>query len=242
MYPNNEGMPIDIDAFPQLEGVLDAVYNPLRTNLVQAAVTKGIKAEGGLYMLVAQAVVAAQWFTGKEYPTDTTDNIYREIMAQKQNIVLTGMPGCGKSTIGKLLAQQTGRELIDTDEMIVKAQGMEISDIFEKYGEKAFRDMETAAVKEASAKNNCIIATGGGAVLREENINALKSNGRIYFIDRPLESLIPTDDRPLARDVEAISRRYNERYSIYCGTADARIEGASTPEQVMLAVKGEHNI
>lgn len=242
MYPNNEGMPIDIDVFPQLEGVLDAVYNPLRTNLVQAALTKGIKAEGGLYMLVAQAVVAAQWFTGKEYPTDTTDNIYREIMAQKQNIVLTGMPGCGKSTIGKLLAQQTGRELIDTDEMIVKAQGMEISDIFEKYGEKAFRDMETAAVKEASAKNNCIIATGGGAVLREENINALKSNGRIYFIDRPLESLIPTDDRPLARDVEAISRRYNERYSIYCGTADARIEGAGTPEQVMLAVKGEHNI
>ena len=242
MYPDNEGMPIDIDKFPKLEAILDAVYNPLRTPLIQKALSKGLRAEGGLYMLVSQAVAAAERFTGKEYPEDTSDKIYTSLLAQKENIVLTGMPGSGKSTIGRLLAQQTGRELIDTDEIIEKNADMKISQIFEQYGEEAFRDMETAAVKEASAKNNCIIATGGGAVLREENINALKSNGRIYFIDRPLGKLIPTEDRPLSRDAEAITQRYNERYGIYCNTADAQIDGASTPEQVMLAVKGEHGI
>jgi shikimate dehydrogenase len=242
MYPDNEGVPIDIDKFPKLEAVLDAVYNPLRTPLIQKALSKGFRAEGGLYMLVSQAVAAAERFTGKEYSKDITDKIYTSLLAQKENIVLTGMPGSGKSTVGRLLAQQTGRELIDTDEIIEKDTGMKISQIFEQYGEEAFRDMETAAVKEASAKNNCIIATGGGAVLRAENINALKSNGRIYFIDRPLEKLIPTEDRPLARDAEAITQRYNERYGIYCNTADAQIDGANTPEQVMLAVKGEHGI
>ena len=242
MYPNNDGMPIDPDMYPQLEGVLDAVYNPLRTRLVQKAQAKGIKAEGGLYMLVAQAVFAAQWFTGKEYPAGTIDKVYNEILAQKENIILTGMPGCGKTTVSRVLAQYTGRQCTDTDAMIVQNAGMEISDIFEKHGETAFRDMETDAVKAASAANGCIIATGGGAVLREQNIDALKSNGRIYFIDRPLDQLIPTDDRPLAKDVEAIKCRYNERYSIYCSTADAKIDGGNTPEQVALAVKGEHGI
>lgn len=242
MYPDNGSIPIDIDRFPELEGVLDAVYNPLRTPLVQKAMSEGLKAEGGLYMLVAQAVAAAGWFTGKSYPDNTSDRIYNELVSQKENIVLTGMPGCGKSTVGNLLAQLTGRSFTDTDELIEKETCMKIPEIFAKYGEEVFRDMETRAVKAASAVNNCIIATGGGAVLRKENIDALKSNGRIYFIDRPPENLIPTEDRPLARDAESIMKRYNERYDIYINTADFVIDGSCDAETVAKAVKGEHGI
>ena len=152
------------------------------------------------------------------------------------------MPASGKTTVGTIIAQQTGRQLVDTDAMIVEEAGMEITEIFAKYGESAFRDMETAAIKKASAINGCIIATGGGAVLRSENTDALKSNGRIYFIDRPVEKLIPTDDRPLAKDIEAIKNRYMERYDIYCSTADARIDGDGEAESVAQAVKGAHGI
>ncbi len=242
MYPDSDKMPIDIDGFPLLEGLLDAVYNPLRTSLVQKALSRGIRAEGGLYMLVAQAVAAARWFTDKAYPKSTADNIFRYIAAEKENIVLTGMPGCGKSTVGKILEKLTGRELIDTDILIEKHTGMKISRIFEKYGEDAFRDMETRAIKEAASENNRIIATGGGAVLREENINALKSNGRIYFIDRPIHMLIPTSDRPLAMDIQSITKRYHERYDIYRNTADCVIDGGCDAESVAKTVKGEHGV
>ena len=242
MYPDNDSMPIDPESFPNLEGLLDAVYNPLRTQLVQKALSIGVKAEGGLYMLVAQAVVAAERFTDKSYPTDIAERIYNELMSLKENIVLTGMPASGKSTVGKLLAQLTGRDFVDTDEIIESDSGMKISDIFAQYGESKFRDMETAAVKQASARNNCIIATGGGAVLREENIKALRSNGRLYFLDRPPELLIPTADRPLAKDMEALEKRYKERYTIYTSTADAVIDASMDAEQVAKAVKGEHGI
>ena len=242
MYPNNDGMPIDPGNFPKLEAVLDAVYNPLRTRLVQKALSIGAKAEGGLYMLVAQAVVAAEWFTCKTYPSDITERIYNELMAQKENIVLTGMPASGKSTVGKLLAQLTGREFVDTDEIIESDSGMKISDIFDRYGEEKFRDMETAAVKQASARNTCIIATGGGAILREENVKALRSNGKLYFLDRPPELLIPTADRPLAQDMDALKKRYEERYHIYTSTADFVIDGSEDAKIVANTVKGEHGI
>ena len=133
------------------------------------------------------------------------------------------MPGSGKTTVGKILAQITNRVFVDTDRMIVEEYG-EISKIFETKGETAFRDMETEAVKKASQNCGCIISTGGGAVLREKNIDALKSNGKVFFIDRPLENLIPTEDRPLAKDVEAIKKRYSERYEIYKATADVIID------------------
>ena len=242
MFPNNDTCPIDIDNFPQLEGVIDAVYNPLRTKLIQKALSKGIKAEGGLYMLVAQAVFASEWFLDKKYSLDTIDKIYNEILSKKQNIVLTGMPSCGKSTVGKILSEITSKEFLDTDKMVVDSYGIEIPKIFEKYGEKAFRDAETKAIKIAGKQNGVIIATGGGAILRKENIDALKSNGKIYFIDRPLEKLIPTEDRPLSKDVLAIKKRYDERYDIYCSTADVKIDADTTPQNVAMLIKGGHGI
>lgn len=231
MYPNNDGMPINLDDYKWAEGVIDAVYNPLVTRLVMDARKKGIKAECGLYMLVAQAVFAAQKFTGKIYEQKIIDDVFNEILLSKQNIVLTGMPGSGKTTVGKILAQITQRTFIDTDEMIVVGHG-EISKIFETKGESAFRDMETDAVKRASQNCGCIISTGGGAVLREKNIDALKSNGKVFFIDRPLKNLIPTDDRPLAKDIDAIKKRYSERYEIYKNTADVIIDASVNADKV----------
>ena len=152
------------------------------------------------------------------------------------------MPACGKTTIGKLLATQTGRRFVDTDDMIVNEQGMEIAHIFEKYGEEYFRQLETEAVKLASTLSGCIIATGGGAVLKEENIDALNANGIIYFIDRPLKDLVPTDNRPLADTADKIAGRYHERYDIYCSTADVRIDANASPTDVANRIKGAHNL
>jgi len=231
MYPNNGDCPIDLGDYPHVEGVLDAVYNPLATRLVTAARKRGIPAEGGLYMLVAQAVFASEKFIDTAYDPAVIDRVYCEILISKQNIVLTGMPSCGKSTVGALLAQMTGRELIDTDRLITEKYG-DIPTIFATYGEQAFRDMEAAAVAEAAGKWGCIIATGGGAVLREDNVDALRSNGRIFFLDRPLHLLTPTSDRPLAGDAEAIRRRYEERYDTYCRTADVVIPAGDAPDAV----------
>ena len=231
MYPDNYSSPIELDDYPCVVAVLDAVYNPLVTKLVAQARKKGIKAECGLYMLVAQAVFASEKFTENQYDRKVIDDVFREIFLSKQNIVLTGMPGSGKSTVGKLLSEITGREFIDTDEMIVEKYGV-IPAIFEAEGETAFRDKETEAIKEAAKRCGSVIATGGGAILRSENIEALKSSGKIFFLDRPIEQLIPTDDRPLARDAEAIKKRYEERYDLYNQTADVAIKVSGSQNSV----------
>lgn len=220
MYPKCDGIPIEPEKFSHLEGVADAIYNPLRSNLVRRAAATGAAASGGLYMLVAQAVAAAELFFDTTYEKSVTESVYREILTAKENIVLTGMPACGKSTVARLLAERTGRRVYDTDALITEREGMEITDIFAKHGEEYFRDAESAVIHDISQTSGCIIATGGGAVLREKNISALKSNGKVYFIDKPLEELMPTDDRPLASSAEAIRKRYNERYATYCATAD----------------------
>lgn len=240
MFPKNGGCPIDISRFPQLGGVLDAIFNPLRTALVSRALSAGLKASGGLYMLVAQAVLAAEIFTGKQLGTEIIDRIYSDLLADKENIVLVGMPGCGKSTVGRILAGRSGRRLIDTDSLTEAACGMRISDMFEKYGEKYFRDRETEAVKNAAAQSGCIIATGGGAVLRPENVAALKQNGRLYFLDRPPEQLRPTSDRPLAGSTEAIRHRYEERYAVYKACADTRIEVCGSADAVAGCIERKH--
>lgn len=232
MYPDNESSPLDLEDYPAVEAVLDAVYNPLVTKLVASARKRGIKAECGLYMLVAQAVFASEKFVDTKYEDAIIENVFKDIFASKLNIVLTGMPGSGKTTVGKLLAKSQGRAFIDTDKLIEEKYGA-IATIFEKDGEQRFRELETAAVKEASKNCGCVIATGGGAILRAENVDALKSNGRIFFIDRPLEEIIPTADRPLARDVEAIKKRYEERYGIYNETADVVIKVNGTPDDVL---------
>ena len=230
MYPNCDNSPLDLSKFSSLCAVFDAVYNPLRTKLVIDARANGICAEGGLYMLVSQAVHAVELFIDTKFDDDKTDEIFNKILKEKENIVLIGMPSCGKTTVGEVLADRFSRKLIDLDDEIVKKIGCEISDFFKTHTEKEFRDIETEITKEISKKNGIIIATGGGCVLREENVNALRQNGRLYFLDRDLANLTPTDSRPLATKKEAIEKLYNERYDIYTSMCNCRIDGNLTPE------------
>lgn len=228
MYPDNycetKTVPIDLSKFTALEGFVDAVYNPLCTVLGMKAAELGAKAVGGLYMLVAQAVRASEIFRDVEIPKIEIDRIYTEVLKMKQSIALTGMPACGKSTIGKLIAKMLDREFIDTDAEIVKRAGMPITEIFATKGDKAFRDLETEVIKDVSKRSGIVIATGGGAILRDENVAALKQNCKVYFLDRPLEWLTPTSDRPTASDKESIKKRYEERYDRYISTADVVIK------------------
>ena len=238
MYPYPDGAngiaatPVDLSVFPALLGVMDAVYNPLRTNLIMEAKEKGIPAEGGLYMLVAQAVVAAEKFMGKSVDPAITDRIFDEILASKENIVLSGMPGSGKSTVGKYLAEVLQRKFIDTDEQIVRQTGKEITEIFAEVGNDGFRKIEAEVISRVSSENSgAVIATGGGAILRDDNVRALRRNGRIYFLNRPIENIVPTADRPLALDRAALEARFRERYARYLSTCDREIKTVESPSE-----------
>ena len=188
-------------------------------------------------MLVAHAALAAELFVDTDVPTEKIDAVYREIVKQKQNIVLIGMPSSGKTTVGKRLASELEMQFIDTDKEIEKVSGKTIPEIFAESGEAAFRDIESSVITEVSSKQNCIIATGGGAILRPENITVLKGNGIIYFIDRPLQMLITTDDRPLSSNRDDLVKRYNERYDIYCGVADKKVINDSEIQAVIDTIK-----
>lgn len=239
MYPGCDGQPMDLSRFGWLEGVLDAVYNPLRTRLVLQARDNGARGQGGLYMLVAQAAAACRLFLDRPLPDGALDSVYRAIHGQKQNIVLTGMPGSGKSTVGRVLARQLERELVDTDTEIIRLAKKPIPEIFAQRGERGFRDLESQVIQEVSRRTGLVIATGGGAILREENVRRLRQNGRIYFLDRPAEDILPTDDRPLARDMEAVRQRYAERYPRYTSTADAAVPVRGSAEDVAAAIREE---
>lgn len=228
MYPAVDGCPIDPDSFPQLCGVVDAVYNPLRTNLVLRARSRGIPAEGGLYMLAAQAAYASALFRGCEISQADIDLAYRTVRRAMENIVLIGMPSSGKSTVGRALAERTGKRFVDSDDLVTERIGMSIADYFAAHGEAVFRDREQEAIASIAAVGGQVIATGGGAVLRSENITALRRSGRLVFLDRSPEKLIATADRPLASDREALQRRYAERYDLYCAAADLHIDGDGT--------------
>ena len=229
MYPDCEGKPIDVSAFDALEGVIDAVYNPLSTNLILNAKQKGAKAEGGLYMLVMQAVVAVERFLDVHIPKEKADAVFAGVLASKENIVLTGMPGSGKSTVGKLLGVE-GFEFIDTDVEIEKRCGCAIKELIETKGEQYFRDLESEVIADVSSSCCWIISTGGGAVLREENIRSLKRNGKIFFINASLSRLRATSDRPLSDTEEKLAALYNQRLNIYQSTADVIVPDMETPE------------
>lgn len=228
MYPSTDASPVDLKDFPHLLGVVDAVYNPLRTELVLSARDNGIPAEGGLFMLAAQGVRASEIFHGKEYPEGTVDRIYKKLLRKIENTVLIGMPSSGKSSVGRVLAELLSREFIDTDELIRERAGMEISEIFEVLGEEHFRSLESEVIREVSKLSGKVIATGGGTVLREENVRALRKCARLFFLDRPLELLRPTADRPLSSDVSKLEKRYRERYPIYSSVCDEKIDGSGS--------------
>lgn len=227
MYPDIHNKPADIADFKNLCGVIDAVYNPIRTELVNDAIRAGIPAECGLYMLVRQAVAAEELFTGEKIKYNLNEQVYKEILFAKENIVLIGMPGCGKSTVGNVLAKKTGRRFIDIDSIIEEKYGSPSSIIINK-GESAFRDIEQSIIADISAQTGCVIATGGGAILREQNMYSLKSNGKIFFIDRSLDLISLTGDHPLTPDAKSLSRVYTMRYKDYKKFADIVVDGDST--------------
>ncbi|MBQ6659994.1 MAG: shikimate dehydrogenase [Lachnospiraceae bacterium] len=239
MYPNGGVSPIDVARFPKLCGVVDAIYNPLRTSLVLAAKERGIPATGGLYMLVAQAAAAAELFVGGTVPQEDTERVYRELLAQKESIVLTGMPGAGKTTVGRMLAKQLGREFVDTDDVIVRESGTDIPTIFRERGEAGFREIEADVIRRVSAQGGIVLATGGGAVLRAENVAALRSNGRLFWLDRPIEKITAFDGRPLSADRKALEARFAEREPIYRATCDVHIAADGSPEAVAAQITAQ---
>lgn len=236
MYPNLDSFAADPADFPHLEAVIDVVYNPLRTDLLQRAQQLGIPHCGGLLMLATQAILAAEHFFDKTFDPAQIQKIVRAVENIKTNIVLVGMPACGKTTVGKALAKALNRPLIDTDEALVKAVGRDIPTIFAEEGEAAFRDHESQIIRTLAGRTGCIIATGGGAILRDENVRYLKKNGRLYFLDRPVSALIPTADRPTASSVEALEKRFAERYPRYCQICDRHIDAHRAIEDVTAAI------
>ncbi|MBO7251846.1 MAG: hypothetical protein J6V25_04395 [Oscillospiraceae bacterium] len=229
MYPDCNSKPIDIHAFPQLEGVIDAVYNPLRTNLVLDAAEAGIPAECGLYMLVMQAVVAVEKFLDTSIEKNIANQVFASVFATKENIVLTGMPGSGKSTVGKLL-DMDGFSFVDTDAEIEKRCGCSIKDLIQEKGEAYFRDLETEVIRDVSSESGRIISTGGGAILRPENVRCLRQNGKLFFLDADIERLQATDSRPLSDTLEKLKKLYAERIGIYRATADVTVPELNSPD------------
>ncbi len=238
MYPHEEDKPYDIDLadFPALEGLLDAIYHPLRSELVLAARKRGVRAIGGLTMLVVQAAVAVEKFLDTPLSPQRVAAVDREIRMSKENIVLIGMPGCGKSSVGARLAKKYDRRLLDTDTVVREMTGKTPAVLIEQGGEAAFRDIEAEALRRVAAESGVVIATGGGAVLREENVRRLRRNGRLIFLDRPPEELPVTDDRPLSRDRERLMQRYAERIDKYRAAADVILPVAAGVKETAQAV------
>ncbi len=230
MYPDNMNTPVDVSRLPNLCSVLDVVYNPLKTRLVMEAEKMGIKTATGLSMLVAQAKKAHEIFFNAVVDDEFCNQIEKSIRLQMCNIVLIGLAGCGKSTIGTKLADMLSKSFIDTDEMIVNTENKPIPQIFEESGEKYFRTCENVAVNLAGREKNSIIATGGGVITRIENYMPLKQNGILIFINRDAEKL-PSDGRPLSQ-LHGVKKLYEERLPLYRQFADIEIDGNGTVEEV----------
>lgn len=230
MYPHTGVSPIDLSLFPCLEGVVDLIYNPSKTKLLLDAEQRKIPAFNGLWMLVAQAKESAEWFLGRKLPDNMIGSVYTSLQNRMKNIVLIGMPGCGKSTIGQKLALKLGREFIDSDSVIEQMADMSIPDIFSKFGEKEFRRLETQALKELGKRSSLVIATGGGCVTQEENYPLLHQNGSIIWLQRSLEKL-PTDGRPLSQ-ATSLAQMYTIRKPMYQAFADTTIHNTGSLESV----------
>lgn len=227
MYPGNGEELVDISRFRHLTGVIDVIYNPLRTKLIDRAERGGIPSTGGLYMLVAQAALSCGYFSGDRPGEAEIARVYKSLLTARENIVLVGMPGCGKSTVADLLARKTGREIADTDSMIAERAGMPVPDILAGQGEEAFRRLEREAVAEAGKRSGVIIATGGGAVLDSANRYPLIQNGKVYFLLRELTKLA-RESRPLSAGAD-LSAMYRSRLPHYLAVSDRTVENNGEP-------------
>ena len=235
MYPNTGAAPVDVSRFPALEGVLDVIYNPARTQLLLDSERLGIPACNGLWMLVAQAVQSSRWFRDKELPDSLIADIHRALRDQMENIALIGMAGCGKSTVGRRLAQELGREFVDADTEIEKLAGKPIPRIFAEDGEDHFRKLETQALAALGKRSGLVIATGGGCVTREENHPLLHQNSRILWLRRDPEKL-PTAGRPLSQAI-APATLYALRKPMYKAFADAAVDNDGSIDETLAAIK-----
>ncbi len=242
MFPNTGVSPIDLTDFPHLEGVLDLIYNPCKTELLLQAEMLGLVAVNGLFMLVAQAKGSAEYFTGEKIPDRIIVELYNMLKRQMENIVLIGMPGSGKTTIGRILAESLNREFVDTDQLIVQKVGMSIPAYMEQFGIEKFRQEEAAVIREVCRQSGLVIATGGGCVTQEENYNPLRQNGKIIWIQREITSL-PTDGRPLSQ-ADTLQAMYEVRrplYSRFCDIVVNNDDTVNTAIQAILkAYKGEN--
>lgn len=230
MYPKNGASPVELDRLPKVRGVADVIYNPEKTALILAAQAKGIPAVSGLSMLVAQAREAAELFAGHAIPAGRVEDIVSEIGAQTLNLILVGMPGCGKSTLGQAVAAALQREFVDCDAEIVRRAGKSIPEIFAQDGEGAFRALESGVLADVCRGHGLVISTGGGAVLRAENRDAMRQNGRVCLIRRAL-ALLPRDGRPLSASEDAVARLWEARRAAYETAADFPVENDGTVEE-----------
>lgn len=235
MYPNTGVSPIDLNLFPQLEGVLDVVYNPARTQILLDAEKRGLVAMNGLWMLVAQAKESAEWFTGSAIDQNKIPEIHGCLRRQMENIVLIGMPSCGKSTIGRLLAQETGKQFVDADEALEARLGRKITDIIPQDGEAAFRRMESDTLSELGKQSGLVIATGGGCVTQQRNYPLLHQNGRIFFLTRQLHKLA-TEGRPLSQPGK-MKQMYAQRLPLYREFADGEISNDGPVEETLRTIR-----
>lgn len=237
MYPNCGAAPVSLEAFPRLEGVLDVVYNPLRTALLMEAEARGVPCSCGLPMLAAQARRAAELFTGERIPDHRLEEVIAGLTARTRNVVLIGMPGCGKSAIGRALAKRLGKTFVDLDAEIVRRAGRPIPDIFAREGEDAFRALESQAVREAGARTGCVLSTGGGVVTREENYPPLHQNGVIVHITRALD-LLPTNGRPVSQSTD-LHELWRRREPLYRSFADLAVDNNGPMEETVQRILEE---
>ena len=233
MYPNDD-LVIKLDAFKNLEAIVDVIYNPINTRLMREAKSKNIKAVNGLYMLVSQAIYASNLFLGiDEAVEEKINKVYKQLMNKKLNIVFIGMPSCGKTTIASIISEKLNKQLKDTDKNIENIIGMPISSFLNKDNEQQFRAIETSVVEEVSKLNNVVVSTGGGVIKNEYNITCLKRNGIIIFIDRPLDLLQATSTRPLSSNKNDLEKLYSERYDLYLKYSDYVVKNDSDIENVI---------
>ncbi len=233
-FPGNLQRAVSLADFPACRAVIDVIYNPFKTALLLDAEERGVRFSNGLPMLVAQATAAAGYFLGTPGAFESeNERIISLLESRMENIVLIGMPGSGKSTIGRLISERTGKDFIDMDEETEKSAGMTIPEIFKREGEEGFRRRETETALELGKRRGLVIATGGGTVLKKINVRALRQNGRLLHIRRPAEDL-PTDGRPLSKDTEALRRMEKERLPLYEEAADAEFDNSvSLPKEVL---------
>ena len=234
MYPNNGTSPVDLELFPRLEGVLDLIYNPARTQLLLDAEKRGIVAENGLWMLVAQAKEAAEHFTTQPISDGCIEKIHGSLCRQMQNVVLIGMPGCGKTTIGQILAEKTGKQFADSDALIESLAGKPIPQIFAEDGEDVFRNWETKALEQLGKRSGLVVATGGGCITRERNYPLLHQNGTVFWLQRDLDAL-PTEGRPLSQR-SSMQDMYHLRKPLYEAFSDFIIQNNGTTEETISSI------